>query len=308
VVTNDLGQLNSGEFSYGKIELFPLATSSLFSYPPRANGWIVFSGKDAVMRCNLVWLLVGLTCALCCAPNQTVHAEDFRVDTEVFRGSSKEPIAEILTIFHHGNVYDFQLARPHEITISEPRQGRVTLLNVQHKKKAVIDTLELLNAAINVQAAAAQLNNPVFVAAAEPAFEVTSSEYSENNSKFTKLVFANKTLQYTVSGQLARHPAAANDYRYFSDLSARLSSLRSGGLPAGARLEVNAEIANKGLLPKSVERVVHESRFGKSEVRTEHLVVWTLAQEDRKRIDTASTYLVEFALLDFNSFCALTAK
>ena len=254
------------------------------------------------MRRNLAWLIVGLLFVCLTAG---VRGEDFRVDTEVFRGSNKEPIAEILTIFSGGNVYDFQQAAPHEITISEPRRGVVTLLNVQHKKKAVVDMPELINAAINMQAAAAQAkNNPVFVAAAQPVFNITSSENTENNSKHTKLVFANKTLQYTVTGQLARHPGAANDYRHFSDLSARLGSLRSGGLPAGARLEVNAEIAKNGLLPTRVERVIHES-LRKSEVRTEHLVVWTLAAEDRRRIDMAGNYLVEFTLIDFNEFCAL---
>ncbi|WP_254512521.1 hypothetical protein [Anatilimnocola floriformis] len=259
------------------------------------------------MRRNLAWLIVGLLFVGLTAARQSAHGEDFRVDTEVFRGNSKEPIAEILTIFQSGNVYDFQLAGPQEITIFEPRRGVVTLLNVEHKKKAVVETLELINAAISMQAAAAAGSNPVFAAAAQPAFEVKSSEFKQNNSDFTKLVFTGNTLKYTVTGQQAHTPGAANDYRYFSDLSARLSSLRVGGLPAGARLEVNAEIAKHGLLPTEVERIIQETRFGKSEVRTQHLVVWKLSQEDRKRIDTACGYLVDqkFETIDFNQFCAL---
>ena len=79
-----------------------------------------------------------------------------------------------------------------------------------------------------------------------------------------------------------------------------------GNLPAGARLEVNDAIAKKGLLPTKVERVIQESRFGKKiEVRSEHLVVWTLSQEDVKRIDIVGDQLTQFTLVPFEQFCGL---
>ena len=258
------------------------------------------------MRQGLNWLI---WVAIALASATTGRGEDFRIDTQVFRGASKEPVADILTIFHNGNVYDFQLASPQEITIFEPRRAMLTLLNVEKKQKASLTTVELLNAAISMQTAAAETDNAIFAAAARPVFEVTSSDYEESTNKFTKLVFAGKPIQYTVTGQLARHPAAANDYRHFSDWSARLSSLRPGNLPAGARLEVNDAIAKRGLLPKKVERVIQENRFGKKiEVRSEHLVVWTLSQEDMKRIDTAGDYLANFTLVAFDQFCGLTPQ
>lgn len=244
---------------------------------------------------SLAFVVVGQT--LC-------SAEDFRIDTEIFRGSSKTPEIEVLTIFHSGNVYDFQLTEPQEITVFEPRRGVLTLLNVKEKKKASVTTQELLNAALNMQAAAVNAGNPVFAAAAQPVFEMTSADFQENNSNFTRLTFVGKPIQYTVTGQTARHPAAANDYRYFSDWSARLSSLRSGNLPAGARLEVNDAIAKKGLLPTKVERVIQESTFGrKIEVRSQHLVVWTLSQEDIKRIDIVGDHLTNFMHVTFEEFC-----
>lgn len=257
------------------------------------------------MRHGLKRLFIGLTMLACIGaiPLQS-SAEDFRVDTEIFLGSHKTPEISVLTIFHSGNVYDFQLTEPQEITVFEPRRGVLTLLNVKDKKKASVTTAELLNAALNMQAAAAGAGNPVFAAAAQPVFETTSVDFKENNSNFTKLTFAGKPIQYTVTGQVARHPAAANDYRYFSDWSARLSSLRPGNLPAGARLEVNDAIAKKGLLPKEVQRVIQESRFGKKiEVRSEHLVVWTLSQEDLKKIDIVGDHLTQFPLVSFEEFC-----
>jgi hypothetical protein len=268
-------------------------------------GQMFFCGKDVVMRHGLKQLFIGLTMlAWVGSVAVTGMAEDFRIDTEIFVAAEKKPKFEILTIFHSGNVYDFQLTDPQEITVFEPRRGMLTLLNVKEKMKACVTTAELLNAALNMQAAAAGAGNPVFAAAAQPVFETTTVDFKENNSNYTKLTFAGKPIQYTVTGQVARHPAAANDYRYFSDWSARLSSLRPGNLPAGARLEVNDAIAKKGLLPTKVERVIQESRFGKKiEVRSEHLVVWTLSQEDLKKIDVVGDHLTRFPLVSFEEFC-----
>jgi hypothetical protein len=272
----------------------------------RATGPILCLGKDAVMRHGLKLFFLLTSLAFAVSAPAFCSAEDFRIDTEIFRGSYKTPEIEVLTIFHSGNVYDFQLTEPQEITVFEPRRGVLTLLNVKEKKKASVTTQELLNAALNMQGAAVASGNAVFAAAAEPVFKMTSADFKENNSNFTKLTFAGKPIQYTVTGQAARHPAAANEYRYFSDWSARLSSLRPGNLPAGARLEVNDAIAKKGLLPTKVERVIQESRFGKKiEVRSEHLVVWTLSQEDVKRIDIVGDQLTQFTLVPFEQFCGL---
>lgn len=232
------------------------------------------------------------------------RGEDFRIDTEIFVDSEKKPRVEILTIFHSGHVYDFQLGNPEEITHFDPRRGVLNLLDVKSQRRASLTTHELLNAALSMQAAAAaQTQNPVFAEAARPVFEASSVDFQENKVDFTKVTFAGKQLHYVVTGQKARHPAAANDYRYFSDWSARLSSLRGGNLPAGARLEINDAIAKKGLLPTKVERVIQESRFGKKLVRSQHLVNWTLSQEDLKRIDRAGDCLAKFTLVSFEEFC-----
>ncbi len=254
---------------------------------------------------KLLFLLLA-SVTLVAADPLTGRAEDFRVDTEIFVGSERKPSAEVLTIYQNGNVYDFQLTDPKEITVYEPRRGVVTLIKPEKHQKATLTTVELLNASLDVQAAAlAQNDKPEFVAAAKPVFELTASEFKENGSNFAKLTFAGMPIQYTVTGQKARHPAAANEYRFFSDLSARLSSLRAG-LPAGARLEVNAAIANAGLLPTKVERVIQVNRFSrKLEIRTQHLVVWTLSQEDLKRIDLVGDHLSNpnCKLVAFEEFC-----
>ena len=45
----------------------------------------------------------------------------------------------------------------------------------------------------------------------------------------------------------------------------------------------------------------------KSEVRSQHLVVWALSQQDMKRIDQVGDLLVNTKLVSFNEFCGLDA-
>lgn len=273
--------------------------------------------------------VVGLFAVLAAATT-VARGEDFRVDTDVFVGASKEPVAEVLTIFQAGRVWDFQLTKPdaqpakagpqraqtEEITLFEPQRGMLTLIDGGRRVRVSLTTNELLNAAIDLQTAVTQQKNPnpIFLAASKPVFDVTSEEFEENGNKFTRLNFAGRPIQYTVTGQVAKHPAAATEYRYFSDWSARLSSLRPGNLPAGARLEVNDALAKKDLIPKEVHRVIHETaltRVGyvpkKIEVRSQHLVVWALSQEDHKRIDRAGDLLANSKPVSFEEFCGMGA-
>ena len=50
-------------------------------------------------------------------------AEDFRVETDVFVGGEKEPVAQNVTLFSGGLVYDFPLIGPQEITVFDAARG-----------------------------------------------------------------------------------------------------------------------------------------------------------------------------------------
>ncbi|WP_425617209.1 hypothetical protein NA78x_000882 [Anatilimnocola sp. NA78] len=246
-----------------------------------------------------------LSAALALATFGLAAGEDFRIDTELFIGSAKEPFSENLTIFNEGEIYDFLLTNSEEITVFEPRQGKLTLLDVKRQLKATMDTKELLEAALSLQAKALEETDAVFRAAAKPEFIVKHEAFKENGNKFTRLKLEAKVIQYTAVGEKPRHPDAARDFRYFADWYARLNSVR-GNLPAGARLELNAAIFDQGLLPLRIERVVQSDKFHrKAEVHSKHLIVWRLSGEDQKRIEQAQTYMVsdKFTLVTFDQYC-----
>ncbi len=60
--------------------------------------------------------------------------QDFRIDTEVFVDGRKEPIAESLTLFVEGRIFDFGSAES-EIALIDRAHGQMTLLDPVRKKQ-----------------------------------------------------------------------------------------------------------------------------------------------------------------------------
>ena len=245
----------------------------------------------------LVWLagtLAGLPAA---------SGQDFRVDSEIFIGEEKEPAIEALTVFSHGMVYDF-LLHAREVTMLDPVRGRFTLLNERHQVKSGISTQELLEFTIDLETHAAQSDDPLFAFAARPEFQTTEKKVERNGQSLVEINLAGKPLVYAAVGQPPQQPEAVRVFRHFADWYARLNATRAGNLPPAARLAVNAALAERGLLPLEITRTFPAStRFGSDiQVKSRHLVNWTLSGEDRRKIDEAGTWLANFKAVSFDEY------
>jgi hypothetical protein len=183
-------------------------------------------------------------------------AQDFRVDTEIFVGDEKEPAAETLTIFSHGLVYDFLLTGPEEITLLDTVRGRFTLLDPARKVKCGIAAQEVLQQTLSLEAHAVESKDALFAFAAQPQFDVSVEEATENGQPIVRLGFSARPLEYEVVARPTDRPEVVTAFRYFADQFARLNALRPGNLPPGARLEVNKALAERKLLPLEITRTI----------------------------------------------------
>jgi hypothetical protein len=267
----------------------------------------------AMSTSRLACLLLGgfAAClATSAAWTDAAQAQDFRIDTEVFIGAEKEPAAETLTLFASGLVYDFLLGTEEEITLLDTQRGRLTLIDPVRKVKAGLATQDVLDYVLALESHAVASKQPLFAFAASPTFETAEQEVEQNGQKLMRLKFTGAPLVYEVLASRAHHPQAVVAYRSFADWHARLNALRPGNLPPGARLEVNKAMAEKHLLPLEVKRTIPAATpIGKTlEVRSRHLVNWSLSGEDRKRIDRAGTYLASFQQVSFDEYRSPAAK
>ena len=107
------------------------------------------------------------------------------------------------------------------------------------------------------------------------------------------LTLSNGRVTYRVEGidaEVARKRSL--EYQQFADWYARLNAMRQGNSPPFARIQLNSELAARGLIPKTIERTIVQKRGlqdKKQTLRSQHLANWRLSQTDRKQIDRAGT-------------------
>ena len=73
-------------------------------------------------------------------------------------------------------------------------------------------------------------------------------------------------------------------------------------------IQLNAELAAKGLIPKTIERtIVHKQglKEHRQVLRSQHLVNWRLSHTDRKLIDRAGTCLATYPTVSFREYVQL---
>ncbi len=237
---------------------------------------------------------------------QAQPQDGFRIDTQVFVQNGKKPIADTLTIFTQGRVYDFVLDETgalSEVTLYDPTRGTITLLDVPNQRKTIIKTQDLLEQVFALEQHAVKDASDMFAEAARPKFEVTSEQEGSDLDEVTKIKLAGKYITYTATGKKPARQDASREYRNFADWYSRLNSLRPGNLPAGARIELNKQLATADLIPTEITRVTKEGALSRTlEVRSHHLVNWSLSGEDQKRLSRAGDYLTQFKAVPFDEY------
>jgi len=253
------------------------------------------------------WAII---CVVAAALTRAVCGQDFRVDNELFVGAEKQPAIETLTIFTDGLVYDFVLTEPREVVILDAQRSRFTLLDEARQVRSVLSTQELLDFTLALETHAIQAKDPLFSFAAQPRFQTTEKVSDQEGQSQVELRLSGKPLEYVVQARRAEREGAAKIYRHFADWYARLNATRPGNLPAGARLALNEELGRRELLPFEVVRTVTPANplARKVEVKSRHLVNWTLSGEDRRRIERAGDWLATFRAVSYDEYRGINRK
>lgn len=233
-----------------------------------------------------------------CAAACVVRADEFRVETDVFVGSQKNPIAENVTLFTNGLVYDFPLAGPEEITVFDRDRGRFVLLDCRRKVKTTLTTQDLVEFTSALKAHATEADG-VFAFAADPQFQ------QRHDSEGNRLILSGSLMTYRAKGVSPSSEVAVSAYRTFADWYARLNATRPGSLPPFARLKLNEAIAKEGWIPKEVELTVTPKMrvVGRKLImRSHHIASWQLSPKDRERIEKAASHMVNFQAVGFQDY------
>lgn len=230
---------------------------------------------------------------------QIAMGEDFRIESEVFQGSSRDPFAENLTLFHDGVVYDFMLTGSEEITVFDPQRGRAILLDPKRKVRTEVQLEQIRNMVEFQRSRIDPKQTPLLDPRLNTSFDQKSGW----------LTLASPAVTYQAKGIKPAEPVVVKRYQQFADWHARLNSVRRGSLSPFSRIKLNEALAKQQLLPEQVKLtlVVPKGLVQKKiQLRSQHIIIWQLSQTDRERIERVGRYLATFEPKTFSEFTGET--
>lgn len=241
-------------------------------------------------------LLIGHSLSTC------IMSQDFRIETEVFRGESTEPISENLTLFSGNLILDFMLPTdrtrfPEEIVIYLSQERKFVLLNTRRRVKTEILEGEVL------QVLAALQSSSIIDETNEFLFH---PEFKENfDSSSGLLTMESEQLSYEVRGKRPKEDDQLHRYFEFISQFARLNATDPKRMPPFARLKLNTALKKHGLIPEEVRLILIPSLDAAAEpiiLRTTHNLISPLSEKDEKRIASAKRYWMDFKLVSLAEF------
>jgi hypothetical protein len=244
---------------------------------------------------HAAWLVAGFLLCEIISNAALCLGEDFRVDNAVYQGKEKTAVSASVTIFHKEIVYD---CMPQETVVFNKTAGRFVLLNMKNHARTEI-AADDLNAFIKqLQPRAAQTADPLVKFLADPKFQ------QQFNESTRELTFASPLLTYRLTLSPQTSAAAVEQYREFSDWSAKLNAmLVPGSRPPFARLLVNAAVAERKAI---VSQVVLTFTSGKptttTTIRSTHRVIGVLTPADLDGLAKIGEALIGFKLVGFDEY------
>ena len=247
-----------------------------------------------LLLCLIVWA--------CGLPGE-VSADDFRLQTKVYKEDETEPSSENLTLFRAGQVYDF-LADPLEVTIFDrprgERPGRFVLLDPARQVQTEVSLAEVQQFMQKISGWAAGKDDSLLHFLARPQF----SEQAGENGVWT---YTSQWMTYEVKSDPAPSPHAFQQFDEFSDWFVRLNTMLTIRVrpPYGlARLAVNASLRQRQEIPREVLLTVTSGRLIRKQAtyRSEHQLTTFFSLSDLARIEDAKRDLVRFTNIPLEQY------
>lgn len=217
-------------------------------------------------------------------------AQEFRIRTTVYHHQPDvDPaiVSRSVSIFHAEKVYD-HVDGLGEVTIFDPVQKRLTILNESRMVKAVINFDEIKNL-LNVARHQTQeyihdhiksRESTGGEIAAQLKFQLDPVFDVEFDAGRKQLALNSQLINYRVQCVAPDQKEAVGTYLRFADWMARLNYvLHPYTLPPNSRIALNEELRTRDMIPTEVELQTRLEE--KLHLRAEHRIHWKLDQRDR---------------------------
>ncbi len=243
--------------------------------------------------------LAGAMVLLATATNAQVN--DFRVETDIYFSSQKgPPDRQSVTLFQSGIYYDYALDDPTAVTIIDPDQGRIILLDTKRNIKTTLQMQELLEV---VEAARLQASS-----SAELAEIVQAANNVQFDEQQKSISVGSSPMLYNARTQQPPNASIAEQFAAFANWSARLNAVHTSRRPPFIRLRLNDELAQRGLLPAEITLTTHANGKQSQTVRSRLIAHWQLSAADNDKIRQTNELLQRLSEVKTALFFAQQAK
>lgn len=219
-------------------------------------------------------------------------AEDLRIHTKVYdvAKDTTKPVAQSLTVFHKGRVYDY-IGSLNEVIVYEPKEDRFVVLNTSANIRVILTTADIeklmqkVHTVVEEQIAELRKRGDLASNATANmlAFQMKPKFRSSYDASKKRLSLQSGFVKYEAKMVAVESRKTAAAYRKYADWIGRLNYvLYPRVLLPAARRELNAKIAERGMLPLEVTLTL-DTRPA-VHVRAEHRIGRKLDAKDRTHI------------------------
>jgi len=241
---------------------------------------------------------VAICAAVFVACGGQAHAQEYSISTRVYRLGQALPVATSLTLFQDGVGYDFPANGNGVVTVIDPQNSRLVLVDPRAKKQAMVTMPTLSDFIQQLRDAGMKHPSPDRRIMFNPQLAV------KNTGNANIVLLASKAVTYRVKGIKPPQTRIADEYLRFLNWSARLNATHPGNMPPFARIRVNVELLKHGLIPAEGERTIIRGQHSEK-LRSTHTAVWSLSAAEKQNIHEVRAHM---ARLPTNTLNILTPR
>ena len=237
--------------------------------------------------------------AVCIGTN--VMAQEFKIETAIYAGDSKLPVAQNVTLFQGDLVVDLKMdsATPPNIVdtkIYDSQQKLVTLLDHTRKIRLEISDNRLLQMVDGLRRDISQKKGLQFL--------VNETFTESQELQASRIRLTSPSIRYLVEGQ---RPADTNYLKIhgeFLDIFTRLNASDPGGFPPFARLKLNQSIKKMGWIPSLVEIEMEPNALVANglKMKSTHVLIDGLSKDDNAKIKSAKNQWLSYQAVNLLAF------
>ena len=227
--------------------------------------------------------------------------QEFRIESQIYVGSSKLPVSQNVTLFSERIAYDFQMSdeaqpKPIETVIFDATRRLMVLLDAKREVRLEIPEIRLLKILETVRQDTLKETRSSFL---------VEENFKEDNDWATGWVtLESPSIVYRYKGSHPKHAEILPPYFDFLDNATRLLATDPTKIPPFARLKLNNSIRRVGWMPSEVQISVRPNALFKNglEAKSTHTVVNQLSKIDRQRIAEAKLQWLNFKSVDLSEY------